>query len=125
MQGTTELSKELSAREIFNKIVKGCVVRIPNDALLAKQIHNHLNVIKSREKKIFSDLGLDFISSVISVEKITLYKGVKTEHGQIIPMPLLQPFTEAYEIKLIAPKKRRTYPTFSIQEEPNGSPSPV
>lgn len=101
------LSRELTAREIFNRIVKGQVVRIPNDPGLAKQLYNHLNVIKSREKRIFADLGLDFISSVISVEPFGKHLNPETFDG--------------FEIKLIAPKKRRKYTTFIIQ--PN-EPSP-
>lgn len=114
------LSRELTAREIFNRIVKGQVVRIPNDPGLAKQLYNHLNVIKSREKRIFADLGLDFISSVISV---THFKKagdwIKSESNPEINIQL---FDEWYEVKLIAPKKRRKYTTFIIQpDEPSPS----
>lgn len=103
-QGTTQ-ARELTAREIFNRIVKGQTVRIPNDPGLAQQLKNHLNVIKSREKKLFESLQLDFISSVVSVE--------------IFPP---QQIGEKYivagycEIKLVAPKKRRKYTTFLIHE---------
>lgn len=111
MQGTEQLG-ELSAREIFNRILKGAVVRIPNDPVLAKQLQNHLNVIKSREKRIFSDLGLDFTSSIISVE----FRGtVINEVAKTVSLG-------HYEIKLIAPKKRRKYPAFVIQDH---EPSPV
>lgn len=98
-QSPTSLARELTAREIFNRIVKGQVVRIPNDPVAAQQLKNHLNVIKSREKRIFADLGLDFLSSVVSV--------------------LSTPEQDAFEVKLIAPKKRRKYTTFLINHEPS------
>lgn len=102
-QGIMQAPKELTARNIFDRIVKGQTVRLPNDPVLVDQLKNHLNVIKSREKKLFESLGLDFLSSVISVTKL---------HGSDISTG---PF-ECYEIKLKAPKKRRTYSVFSIQE---------
>lgn len=123
-QESLSLSKELTAREIFNRIVKGQVVRIPNDPALAKQLYNHLNVIKSREKRIFADLGLDFISSVISVEFVE--KPIN-KPGQVIPTnnPLhifRTPKEFFFEVKLIAPKKRRKYTAFIIQpDEPSSS----
>lgn len=133
--GTSDqVSKELSAREIFNRIVKGQVVRIPNDAVLAHQIKNHLNVIKSREKKLFTSLGLDFLSSVVCVEKTNkpIYYGnngleIPSHLGQVIPCEEIFK-TETmyyYEVKLTAPKKRRKYSVFSIQENGTGEPSPV
>lgn len=118
-------ARELTAREIFNRILKGETVRIPNDPVLAKQLQNHLNVIKSREKKVFLDLGFDFISSVISVEFKEEPVGKPRE---IIPTNnpsqiFRTPKQFYYEIKLVAPKKRRTYPAFVIKNEEN-EPSP-
>lgn len=128
MQGISEeIHKELSAREIFNRIVKGQVIRIPNDPELASQLFNHLNVIKSREARIFRDLGLDFISSIISIEPIQL----PSEHsidlpikpGQLIPIadesfPIQMDCY--YEIKLKAPKIKKKYPSFIVKkDEPN------
>lgn len=113
MQGNEQLG-ELSAREIFNRILKGAVVRIPNDPVLAKQLQNHLNVIKSREKRIFSDLGLDFTSSVIKIIPQPEVP-VNACGDPIFPI-------QYYEIKLVAPKKRRKYPAFVIQDH---EPSPI
>jgi len=109
-----EQSKELTAREIFNRIVKGQTVRIPHDPVLANQLKNHLNVIKCREAKVFRDLGLDFISSIISV--------VAIETPQFIYDPK-NPINciAHYEIKLIAPKKRRKYSVFIIKNEESNS----
>jgi len=95
--------------------MKGQIVRIPNDPVLAKQLHNHLNVIKSREKKLFLDLGLDFISSVISVQEWKQIPNRKFEASELILSEVI-----GYEIKLVAPKKRRTYPAFVVKEN-NGS----
>lgn len=106
------VEKELTAREIFNRIVKGQVVRIPNDPVLAKQLYNHLNVIKSREKRIFADLGLDFISSVVSVEFIATQ--VDESKKTITPAH--------HVVKLVAPKKRRKFTAFVINDE---QPSPI
>jgi len=90
--------KELSAREIFNRIVKGQVVRIPNDPVLAAQLKNHLSVIKHREKKLFKSLGLDWISAVI------VFWDVKSITDEIL----------AIDISLTAPKTRRKYPAFAL-----------
>jgi len=106
--GTEGISEELSARAIFNRIVKGQIVRIPNDPVLANQLKNHLNVIKCREARVFRDLGLDFISSVISVVQFLQL----TEVGNY----------EGYEIKLIAPKKRKKYSVFIVKDE---QPNPL
>lgn len=92
--------RELSARQIFDRITKGETVRIGNDPVIADQLKNHLNVIKSREKKFFLDHGLDFISSTISVLCIVSPTGPETTH---------------YEIKLIAPKKRKTFTAFVVK----------
>lgn len=102
----------LTAREIFNKIIKGQVVRIHNDPVLANQLKNHLSVIKSREKKLFASLGLDFVSSIISV----------TEHKEIPnrkfdSQELILSETVGYDIKLVAPKQRRRYPVFLIEPD--------
>jgi hypothetical protein len=123
----TGVEKELSAREIFNRIVKGQVVRISNDPVLAKQLLNHLNVIKSREKRIFADLGLDFISSVISVVEIKSppLKVINPDQEVDAPDYIELRGSEkviAYEVKLIAPKKRRKYTAFVIDNE---QPSPI
>lgn len=133
MQALAELSqqqeKELSAREIFNKILKGQTVQIPNDPIAADQLKNHLNVIKSREKKLFLDLGLDFISSVISVTEIkspnkylydpSIVKEIGSREIFRTPYPQEIQGTEVtigYEVKLVAPKKRRTFTTFTVKE---------
>lgn len=120
-----ELNKELSAREIWNRILKGEIVRIPNDPIVASQLKNHLNVIKSREKKLFLDLGLDFISSVISVECVPIVQyfdeqkqaWLDTKPGQALPLPICHKAIDLYEVKLIAPKKRNKYSCFVIKEE--------
>ena len=65
-------------------------------------MENHLNVIKSREKKLFSSLGLDFTSSVIRFNHVI----ESTE-------PVL---VDYYEISLEAPKKRKTFPLFEIKK---------
>lgn len=96
-QGTKEVeSKELSAREIFNRIVKGQVVRIPYDPALAAQLKNHLGVIKHREKKLFKSLGLDWVSAIIKFSEVQ----INTDY--------------AFDISLTAPKTRRKYPAFSL-----------
>ena len=69
-----------------------------------------MNVIKSREAKLFRDLGLDFTSSIISVTQ-----------SPVVINDLQKTITGGYyEIKLIAPKKRKTYPAFVVKkDEPN------
>lgn len=57
----------LTAREIFNRIFKGETVRVPADFAATVRLTNYLNVIKSREKRLYLDLGLKFTSSVINV----------------------------------------------------------
>lgn len=103
-----ENQKELTARQIFDRIVKGEVIRISNDPELAKQLFNHLNVIKSREAKIFRDLGLDYISAVISIE--------------IIPFSIFEnKINGGYtQVRLKAPKIKKKYAAFIIakQDEP-------
>lgn len=113
-QGIPEVeSKELSAREIFKRILKGEVVRIPNDATLAAQLKNHLNVIKSREKKLFTSLGLDWISAVLKFSDVTAPIPANCFSG-------LTGYTiVAIDISLTAPKQRRKYPAFTIQTSAN------
>lgn len=137
---TPPQERELTVREIFKRILDGQVVKIPNDPVAAEQLKNHLNVIKSREKKLFLDLGLDFISSIISVtevksppqylydpskinpdqitEAITADQFVKLGHLAAIEIPKTAQIV-GYEVKLVAPKKRRTYTAFVIKNEPS------
>lgn len=112
---TSTQQKELTARQIFNRIIKGEVVRIPNDPILAKQLQNHLNVIKSREARIFRDLGLDFISAVISVEavippyKLIPVKDIKEAYTVVSEL-------DYYEIKIKAPKIKKKFTTFIVKD---------
>lgn len=107
----------LTARQIFEKIVKGHTVRIPNDPILANQLKNHLNVIKSREKKYFLDLGLDFISSVISVTEIKEpFKLLNPKDNSVLIIPGQFKYL-GYDIKLVAPKIRRKYTAFVIKDD--------
>lgn len=126
--------RELTVREIFKRILDGQVVRIPNDPIAAEQLKNHLNVIKSREKKLFLDLGLDFISSIISVTEVKSPQAYiydpKTIKPEDLTSKIFRTLPEAaipipnsiqvigYEVKLVAPKKRRTYTAFVIKNEP-------
>lgn len=107
-QTSENVKQGLTARQIFDKILKGGVVRIPNDSVLADQLYKHLNVIKSREKKLFSDLGFDFTASVIRIIAFC----------DVSELDII-----GYDISLSAPKKRRTYPAFVIKEKENGSDS--
>jgi hypothetical protein len=108
-QGTAEETlRELSAREIFNRIIKGHVVRMSSDLTTAMQLKNHLNVIKSREKKLFVSLGLDFISSIVSV------KPTAPAIGAIM----------LWEFKLDAPKQRRKFSVFTINSEQQTNEQP-
>ncbi len=75
----------LTAREIFDRIFKGETVRVPADFAATVRLANYLNVIKSREKRLYLDLGLRFTSSIINV--------VYTDKG-------------FFEIKLAASKKK-------------------
>ena len=110
MQGTSEEPlKELSAREIFNRILKGEVIKIPNDPVLARQLKNHLNVIMSRERKLFNSLDLDFPSAIIKVSFQETYHISNLERY--------------YEISLTAPKKRRKYPLFAVENKTDGPAS--
>lgn len=114
-QGTVELpQEELSAREIFKRILAGQTVRIPYDIGLKDQLYNHLHVIKSREKKLFRSLGLDFTSAVVNFtpKYVTLTKPgtAIVHHSNVIG---------SWEISLSAPKMRRKYATFSIASGPN------
>ena len=111
-QGNPDDGKGLTAKEIFDKIIKGEVVNLPNDPVLARQLLTHLQVIKSREKKLFASLGLDFTSSIVSVDPVYYYPADQ----KFDPNGQLSIITH-FEVKLIAPKKRRTYPAFTIQNE--------
>lgn len=99
-------STTLSAKEIFDQISKGQTVKIPNDPILASQLYKHLNVIKSRTKKLFKELGLDFPTTIVSV----------------IPQQDQQTQQIYYDIKLEAPKEYRKYTAF-VLEESNGPSS--
>lgn len=139
-QGTKDQQSSLTAREIFNRILAGEVVKIPNDPQLVEQLRNHLNVIKSRDKKLFKSLGLDFTASVIKIEfkelptafiydpKIINPEELNKTVGcmQFLPREA-QPITIIpsgfYEIKLVAPKIRKRYPVFTIEED--GEPNPI
>lgn len=127
-QDSIQKQEGLTAKQIFDKIIKGQTVRIPNDPILANQLKNHLNVIKSREKKLFASLGLDFVSSVISVKLVIdskelsdLFREAENiSAGQIFRTK--KPTESYYQISLIAPKTRRKYPAFSIEQEPDANP---
>lgn len=128
-QGTEgkQQSQGLSAREIFKRILAGQVVRIPHDEVLARQLQNHLNVIKSREKKLFASLGLDFTSSTISVKLISLPFHIATgeildgKPGEAIPVQNVADYSPKYffEISMSAPKSRKCYPVFALENKNN------
>jgi hypothetical protein len=111
-ENNQEQLRELTAKQIWNRILKNETVRIPNDPILAKQLFNHLNVIKSREKELFLSLGFDFISTVISV---TEYKEIPNRKFSDSEMILSE--TIGYDIKLVAPKIHKKYPAFVISKE--------
>lgn len=115
MTNPIETSQELTAKQIFKQLLSGLVVKIPPDESLANQLKNHLNVIKSREKKLFLSLGLDFTSSIISVKFIDAV--ILTEAKLIIA-----PY---YSITLMAPKVRRKYTVFSIQQQEAPQDEPI
>ena len=66
-----ETTKELTARQIFDRLVKDGITRVqipkeqPFDYQQAAQLFGHLNVIKSRDKKVFKSLGFEHINAVI------------------------------------------------------------
>lgn len=97
-------SNPLTAKEIWEQISKGQTVKIPNDPALAVQLYKHLNVIKSRTKKLFKSLGLDFAASIVSVEPERAF-GIPTE--TIV----------GFQIKLIAPKEYKKYAAYVVPEK--------
>lgn len=111
----------LTARQIFDQLIAGKAVRIPPDETLANQLKNHLNVLKSRHRKLFSSLGLDSISSVISVQFVDAIRIPPDEGSPDYEPNKILGIPAYYEIKLVAPKKRRHYPAFVIQEENNNN----
>lgn len=97
----------LTARQIFDKLLKGEQVVIPTiESDVIAQLKNHLQVIKSRDKKVFKSLGLDFTSAVIATVEVPVV--INEAEKKIIPAHTI--------FKLNAPKLRKRYPvSFTIK----------
>ena len=82
----------LTARQIFDQLREGKIVRLSIPKYDAELLFSYLNVIKSREKKLWTSLGIEFDMMII---KLT--------------------FTSDYAIyELKKPDPKRRYPVFAI-----------
>lgn len=99
-------SQGLSAKAIFNSLMQKKTVRIPIE--FKEQLLNHLNVIKSREQKLFKSLGLDYVASIIQAEKI---------YGPNSKSEIKEPIIVAYDFTLIPKPEVKRYPVFQIEEQ--------
>lgn len=61
---TQDNEKDLTANEIYELLLQGKKVRVPGPNGIA-QLLSHLNVIKSKDKKLKEDLQLDWERAII------------------------------------------------------------
>jgi len=92
-----EAPKELSAQEIYSLLKEGKKVKLILEPADADSLYNYLAVIKSRDKKLFDDLGLNFVNCVI-----------RMNYQQ----------QDSYLFELIKPKLNKKYSAFIIEGTP-------
>lgn len=96
---------QLTAREMFDLLVQGKKVAMTTTKKNCPEIRmiiNHLNVIKSRSKRIFDDLGLIFENTIV--------KTFPADYRE-----LEEGFT--VEIFLVPPDKQRKYSAYIIIDD--------
>lgn len=65
-----EAPESLTARDIYEQIKAGKEVTLAISASEADQLRSHLSVIKSQEKTLWTDLGIEFMNKVLRVEQL-------------------------------------------------------
>ena len=103
--------QSLSARAIFNLLMQKKTIRVPADPGVFDNLLNHLNVIKSREQKLFASLGLDYVTSIYNVIPVSEKVTYDPNATSIKELGII-----AYDIKLIPKPATKKYPIYEIKE---------
>lgn len=72
-----QISHELTVREMFEQLLKNKKVTLLLSFSDADNLFSHLNVIKSREKKLFESLGFDFERKILRMQRDSVTNAVE------------------------------------------------
>lgn len=109
-------AKELTAKEIFNTIMRGERVYLPTrDFVIIENLKNHLNVLKSQAKKTFKELGFEFKNSVIKIDNYIREIKLKQVGNGVPENSFIIREEDTWSVVyLVAAKPSQKYSTFII-----------